>query len=84
MVVPPEVAAALRGLVLLDPASERAVFRARATGDGVVLSLSADDLDELLGFVAAEANHEEDRRRQERVDAAFAVLADALAEAPPF
>lgn len=83
VVVSPEVAATLRGLLLLDTESERVVFRARATGDGIVLSLSADDLDELVGFVAAEANHEEDRRRQKRLDAAFSVLNDALAEAPP-
>lgn len=81
VVVPPEVAATLRGLLLLDTECERVVFRARATGDAIVLSVSADDLDELLGFVAAEANHEEDRRRQKRLDAAFAVLNDALAMA---
>jgi hypothetical protein len=28
--------------------------------------------------VAAEANHEPDRRRQQRLDRAFAVLSDAL------
>lgn len=82
VVVPPEVAATLRGLLLLDTERERVVFRARATGDGIVVSLSADDLDELLGFVAAEANHEVDRRRQKRLDAAFAVLNGALVEAP--
>ena len=82
--VSPEVAATLRGLLLLDTESERVVFRARATGDGIVLWLTADDLDGPLGFVAAEANHEEDRRRQKRLDAAFAVLDDALAEAPPY
>lgn len=84
VVVPADVAATLRGLLLLDTASERVVFRARVTGDGIVLSAGADDLDELLGSVAAEANHEEDRRRQKRLDDAFAMLGDALAEAPPF
>lgn len=79
-----EVIAMLRGILLLDTASERAVFRARAAADGAVLSLSADDLEELVGYVAAEANHEEDRRRQKRLDAAFAVLSEALAGAPPF
>lgn len=30
----------------------------RAHPDGAVLLASADDLEELIGFVAAEANHE--------------------------
>jgi hypothetical protein len=32
----------------------------------------------LIGYVAAEANHEEDRRRRKRLDAAFDVLSEAL------
>jgi hypothetical protein len=31
-------------------------------------------LDELMGFVAAEANHEPNRRRQQRLDVAFDAL----------
>ena len=38
---------------------------------------SADGLEELLGFVAAEANHEPNRRRQHRLDAAFNELTEA-------
>lgn len=41
---------------------------------------SAEELDEVLGFVAAEANHEPNRRRQKRLYAAFAMLHDAVAE----
>ena len=78
IVVPEEVAAALRDVLLLDPDCERLVYRARATVAGVVLSADGDELDELLGFVAAEANHEPNRRRQQRLDRAFAVLSDAL------
>ena len=44
----------------------------------VVLTGSEDDLDEMIGYVAAEANHEEDRRRQKRLDTAFAVINVAL------
>jgi hypothetical protein len=36
------------------------------------------ELDELIAFVAADANHEPDRRRQRRADTAFDVLNDAL------
>ena len=76
--VPDEVATALRDLQLLDADCERLVYQARATDDGVVLSAADDELDDLLGFVAAEANHEPNRRRQQRLDRAFAVLSDAL------
>lgn len=54
------------------------MFRARAADDVVVLSGDEDDLDELTGYVAAEANHEENRRRRKRLDAAFEALTDAL------
>ena len=78
VVVSDEVAAALRDLRLLDAECERLVFRARAADDGVVLTTDDEELDELIGFVAAEANHEPNRRRQQRLDRAFAVLSDAL------
>ncbi|MGH3473161.1 MAG: hypothetical protein ACRDPG_14085 [Nocardioidaceae bacterium] len=78
IVVPNEVATALRDLRLLNAECERLVYRARATDDGVVLSADGDELDELLGFVAAEANHAPNHRRQQRLDRAFAVLSDAL------
>ena len=50
-----ETAASLRGLGLLDTGCERLVFAARAgpAGGGAVLDADAEDLDELLGFVAA-------------------------------
>jgi hypothetical protein len=38
-----------------------------------------EDLDELIGFVAAEANSEMNRRRRKQLDAAFATLNAALA-----
>ena len=77
VIVSDETAAALRELVLLDPDCERLVFGMRAHPDGAVLLASADDLEELIGFVAAEANHEPNRRRQGRLDAAFNALAEA-------
>jgi hypothetical protein len=45
------------------------------------LAGSEDDLDELIDFIAADANHENDRRRQKHLDDAFAVISDAFAEA---
>lgn len=74
IVIPDEVAAGLRELQLLDPDCERLVFAMRAHKHGAFLAATDDDLDELIGFVAAEANHEPNRRRQQRLDAAFEAL----------
>jgi hypothetical protein len=69
-----QTAAALRDLQLLDSDCERLVFAARAQGDHAVLAATEDDLEELIGSVAAEANHEPSRTRQQRLDAAFDAL----------
>ena len=53
------------------------MFRIRADhdhADSAVLIVTDDDLEELIGFVAAEANHEPNRRRQRRLDTAFQAL----------
>jgi hypothetical protein len=78
ILIPNEVAAALRDLPLLDPDGERLVFRIRAHPDGALLAAGDDELDELTGAVAAEANHEPNRRRQKRLDTAFDTLNTAL------
>jgi len=75
--IPHEVAAALRDLQLLDIDCERLVFAIRARNDHSILAAIRDDLDDLLGFVAAEANNEPSRRRQQRLDAAFDALTAA-------
>jgi hypothetical protein len=80
IVIPNEVAAALRDLQLLDADCQRLVFRIRAHHNGAVLAATDDDLDELIGSVAAQANHEPNRRRQQRLDAAFDALNDAAAD----
>ncbi len=77
IVIPGEVATALRELRLLDADCERLVFRNRAHNDGAILAATDDDLDELIGLAAAEANHEPSRRRQQRLDAAFDALSTA-------
>jgi hypothetical protein len=63
------VAAALRELRLLDADWQRLVFAIRAHTHGALLAATDDDLDELIRFVAAEVNHEPNRRRQRRLDA---------------
>jgi hypothetical protein len=78
VVIPGDVAATLRALRLLDSDTERFVFRAQASGDGIVLVGDDDDLDELAGYMAAEANHEDNRRRQRRLDHAFETVTRAV------
>jgi hypothetical protein len=77
IVISEDTATALRELRLLDPDCERLVFRIRAHNDGAVLLATTDDLDELIGSVAAEANHESNRRRQQRLDTALDALSTA-------
>ena len=77
IVIPDQVAAALRDLRLLDTDCQRLVFRIRAHNDGAILAAPDDDLDELIGFLADEANHESNRRRQQRLDTAFDALSNA-------
>ena len=74
VVVSAEVAATLRSLTALDIHSARLVFRGRTTPEGVVLKGDADVLEELLGDLAAESNHEGNPRRRRRLDAAFEVI----------
>jgi len=80
IVIANETAAALRDLQLLDPDCERLVFRVRSQHNNAVLSASNDDLEDLIAAVAAEANHEPNRRRQRRLDAAFDALNNAAAD----
>ena len=77
IVISEEAAAALRELRLPDADCERLVFRIRAHDGGAVLPATSDDLDELIGFVAAEANHEPSRHRRQRLDTALDTLSNA-------
>jgi hypothetical protein len=79
VIISGEDAAALRELLLLDPDCQRLVFRIRAHDDGAILAVTDDELEELIEAVAAEANHEPNRRRQRLLDAAFDALNDAAA-----
>jgi len=81
VVVSAEAAATLRSLLFLDRDCELLVFRATPAQQGAVLSGREDDFEELLGAVAAEANHEPDRRRRKRLDTAFDLLEAALSQA---
>jgi len=83
IVISADVAAAVRELRLLDPDCERVVFGIHAhpgrtdRADQAVLVVSDHELEDLIGYVAAEANHESSRRRQQRLDTAFDALGNA-------
>lgn len=81
VVLPAEVTATLRELQLLDVDCECVVYRIRLQGEQAVMAATDDDLEELLGIVAAEANHEPNRLRQRRLDAALDTLSDAALNA---
>ncbi len=49
-----------------------ALRRARVEGGRYVIRYTLDDLDELLGFVAAEANHSTDKKLRKELDALYA------------
>ena len=74
-----EVAVALRELQFLDTDCERLVFRIRTHENAALLTATDHDLEALIEAVAAEANHEPNRRRQQRLDAAFDALNTAAA-----
>jgi len=44
---------------------------AQMKGAKIAVRYTLDDLDELMGYVAAEANHSEDMKLQEKLDALF-------------
>jgi hypothetical protein len=69
-----EVWRTLRGVSLLDADCERLVYSARPAGEGVIFRTNSEDLESLLEYVASEANHEDDRRRQKRLDTAVDAL----------
>ena len=48
--------------MFLDMECERLIFRMHHSSEAAVLTASADELDELLGFIAANAYHETNRR----------------------
>jgi hypothetical protein len=81
VLVDPEMVTALQRITVLDVETARIVFRARSTGDGVVVTGSADALEDLAEHVAAESNHEAQRRRRRVLDATLEVLESELAAA---
>jgi hypothetical protein len=69
----------LRDVLVTDDACELLVAGAEGRSDGVLLVGRTAAFEELLDYVAAEANAETKRTRQRRLDAACVVLEEALA-----
>lgn len=80
VVVDAETAAALRTLPFLDQDCHRAVFAISARGNELHLRLTDTELDDLIDSLAAEANHEPNRRRQRQLDTAYDRLTAAAAQ----
>jgi len=69
----------VRGVLLLDGASELLIARAEGSAAGVILTGRTGAFDELGEYVTAEANAEVDRRRMRQLDEACTALDAALA-----
>jgi len=80
VVMPRELFDRVRGVLLLDAASEVLVARAQGCAAGVVLAGAAGAFEELVGYVASEANAATNRRRARLLDEACAALEAALDE----
>jgi hypothetical protein len=60
----------------IDPELAKRLRVAEADGASIVALLDLDDLDELLGAVAAEANHTKDEKLRKRLDVIWERLRD--------
>jgi len=58
-------------LYTLEPETETHFKLAVVKGPGIIVRLNAYDLDQLLGEIAAVANHEENARRAKKLDNLF-------------
>jgi len=78
--VPVRLTPVQRDLILehafIDPELEQRLRVAECEGDSIVARLTLDDIDELLGSVAAEANHSADVRLRRRLDTIYERLCD--------
>lgn len=70
----------VRQVLLLDAASELLVARAEGRAAGVVLSGPSGAFEELVGYVASEANAGRDRRRARLLDEVCVLVDAALGE----
>ena len=69
-----------RKLILGDPIRihQELADPIRATPTGAPVLLTLDDLEDLVGYIAAEANHTKDKKLRKKLDAIFSKIQDLL------
>lgn len=65
-------------LYTIDPEMEHRFKLAVVKGNGIVVEMNSYDLDELLGEIAAVANHEKNANLQRKLDGLFKRVTDKL------
>jgi hypothetical protein len=75
-----EMAALLSG-GLYDPDSDRIIYSARPSKKGILLHGLYGDMDNFEGYLASDANHEKNKRRQRLIDAIHERVRKALEDA---
>lgn len=78
VVIARELFDVVRGVLLLDDACELLIARAEGSRAGVVLTGRTSAFEELVEYIASEANAESDRRRMRLLDEACAAIEAAL------
>jgi hypothetical protein len=69
----------LSSILILDPESEAILKKSTKSSDGsFILKANLDDFDNFLGYLSAEANHEESSKRQELLDAVHEKISEQL------
>ena len=69
----------LSSTLIFDPESEEILKKAIKGDDGsFILKANLDDFDNFLGYLAAEANHEESSKRQKLLDAVHDKISEQL------
>lgn len=69
---------ALAAVMTFDTDVERIVRSAQVEGDAVVLRADAEDLDLLIGAVAAESNHTSNTKRRRALDEVSQIVEEAI------
>jgi hypothetical protein len=67
-------------LTIIDPVLERKIGIAKQKANEYVITLTIDELEDLAGYVAAEANHEKNRIRQRKLDRLYDGIDEVLKE----
>lgn len=65
----------LEDLMCLDEDYENII---RETPNGKPVMMTLDDLDDFGGYIAAEANHRDDKKKEQKLDAVFGKIQDVL------